>query len=586
VAWSIAGYIADELLGVGSTGEVWRGHAVHDGQPLALKRLRVGAAAANAASLRREAGLLASFRHEHVVGLYDVLEAPGAGVVPGASPGVEPGVESGVVLALELAEGGSLAALLSARRRLRPGEVVTVGGPVAEALAAGHAAGLIHGDVSPGNVLFTAEGKPLLSDLGTARLVGESGEQRLGSPAYLDPVVARGAQPGPAADVFSLAGVCYTALTGAPPWLGNSSRDTLAAAREGHVVPLRLLAPEAPERLVAAISAALDRDPGRRPTAGEFATLLYAACAAEPVALRRTPLAALPAGALTYGLRPATPPGEDVLPGRHRREENGRLRLRWLRLGWLNLRPGRIDRPGVAPPDAPPLPWRLAAVGAVAAVLACGAGVAWAVAARSDAAGVPEPLTAPAGGAALPTAVAPAPATRAPTTAATASPRAPTTAAPESPLAPAPVSGDAELVRIARELLARRDAAFVSGDRAALDHVHVAGSAASRSDQTLLAELSASGSRVEGLRHEVLRLVAERRGTHRAVLTLVDQLAPYRIVSRSGLAVPAAGRGPTSSRVELVLADGQWWIAAIARDPPLAAPAPTPTPSPPWSAAS
>src|SRR5690606_4753627 len=112
-----------------------------------------------------EAGLLASVRHRHVVHLYDVLPLTEVGT----------GRPEAVVLVTQLAAGGSLAQLLSRRSILSPGELVTVLQPVAGALVDLHARGVVHGDLSTGNVLFRADGMPLLADLGTARVAGERG---------------------------------------------------------------------------------------------------------------------------------------------------------------------------------------------------------------------------------------------------------------------------------------------------------------------------------------------------------------------------------------------------------------------------
>ena len=116
----------------------------------------------------------AKLDHPHLVRLIEVVHQPRRG---GAAR---------VALVLELLEGGSLAALLARRGRLRPGEVVTTIAPVAAALAHAHANGVVHGDLSPGNIVFTAEGRPVLTDLGVARVLGEVGGRR-GHPALRRP---------------------------------------------------------------------------------------------------------------------------------------------------------------------------------------------------------------------------------------------------------------------------------------------------------------------------------------------------------------------------------------------------------------
>jgi len=148
--FSLAGYDVDQLIGFGGSGEVWRARELATGHVVALKRLR-GATPTSIEGdpLRREAALLASVQHEHVVAL--------RAVVP---------TDEGLVLVLDYASGGSLAALLAARGRLSAGEVVTIGAPLAQALSDVHSRGVSHGDITPSNIVFDSDGKPLLADLG------------------------------------------------------------------------------------------------------------------------------------------------------------------------------------------------------------------------------------------------------------------------------------------------------------------------------------------------------------------------------------------------------------------------------------
>ncbi|MCW2723926.1 MAG: Serine/threonine protein kinase, partial [Frankiales bacterium] len=246
--WTLPGYDVQALLGFGATGEVWRARELATGDTVALKRLRAGADPAALTALRREAALLGTLATPYVVRLRAVL-----------------GEDADTVLVLDLAAGGSLAALLGSRGRLDPGEVVTVAAPLAQALAAAHASGLVHGDVSPSNVLFTADGMPLLSDLGLARPVADPVGAVEGTAEYVDPAVAAGGRPDAASDVWALAAVCHHMLSGTPPHDGTSAEDVLQAARQGARAPLGLLAPTAPRALVAAVEQALRTDPAERP---------------------------------------------------------------------------------------------------------------------------------------------------------------------------------------------------------------------------------------------------------------------------------------------------------------------------------
>jgi len=202
-----------------------------------------------------EAALLAALEHPNIVRLHALLPSDDA-----------------VVLVLDLADGGSLAGLLDARGRLTPGEVITAIAPVAAALAYLHDEGVVHGDVSAANVLFTAAGVPLLCDVGVSRLTGSQADAAA-TPAYVDPAVAAGCVPGPPSDVFMLAGVALHALTGSPTWPAGSADEALAVAARGVLddVAQRLSAAGAPDAMTAVLSRSLAVDPQRRGTAADLA---------------------------------------------------------------------------------------------------------------------------------------------------------------------------------------------------------------------------------------------------------------------------------------------------------------------------
>jgi serine/threonine protein kinase len=291
----VPGFDPVELLGYGSGGEVWLARERVTGRPVALKRLRAGADLAARDRLRREAAVLAGVDHPHVVRLRSVH-----------------GDGDAFVLVLDLAPGGSLARLLTTRRRLAPGEVVTLAVPLAQALATVHGQGLVHGDVTPANVLFGADGRPLLSDLGVSRLLGSPPGEVGGTRGFLDPVVAAGAAPGPASDVHGLAATCLAALTGVPPY------DELGR---------RVAVPEGTSAaLLGVLEPALAPDPAFRPSAEALAVAMFDAAAAEPVRFDRVPgpvlLGAAPgvpwhAGAVAQPGE-VGPVGEPVAPPTHR----------------------------------------------------------------------------------------------------------------------------------------------------------------------------------------------------------------------------------------------------------------------------
>jgi eukaryotic-like serine/threonine-protein kinase len=251
----LPGYQLHQRIGVGAVAEVYRAEPVGSpGRLVAVKRLRGDAPQRAVDELRREADVLGRLSHPNLLRILDV--------VPDGT---------GVALVLPLATGGSLAARLAAvDGGLEPGEAADLGARLASGLAAAHNAGLVHRDVKPGNILFDAEGQPLLGDFGTARLTSEQAPVA-GTAEYLDPAVVRGAAADARTDVYGLGVTLYEMLAGVPPFAGSTPRQTLAAADRGIHVPLGEVA-DAPAALIAAIERAMARDPAARfATANELA---------------------------------------------------------------------------------------------------------------------------------------------------------------------------------------------------------------------------------------------------------------------------------------------------------------------------
>lgn len=266
----IEGWELVRVLGTGGSAQVWEAVPVDGGEPAAVKLLPLADGTVPAAA-NAEAALLQGFDHPHLVGLRDVLPMrwPDTG-------------RPGIALVLDLAEAGSLADLLRRRGRLAPGEVVTAVAPVALAVAHVHEQAFVHGDVTPANLLFSAEGVPLLADLGVAKVIGGYGEVRT-TAAYADPVVAGGGRPSTASDVFMLAATAFHALTGAPPWPDPLPGVALARAARGDVEPLRRALVDVPPSLAQVVMDGLCREPHLRPSAAAFA--LDLGRAARPLAV-------------------------------------------------------------------------------------------------------------------------------------------------------------------------------------------------------------------------------------------------------------------------------------------------------------
>src|SRR5690606_21315587 len=271
----IPGYDVLARIGVGASAQVWRARRVADDLDVALKIVPTGPEHVSAAL--REAGFLARVRHQHLIHLYDVLPVPQADGRPG-----------GVALAMELAGGGSLAEVLGARTHLTPGELVTVCSPLAGALAELHRTGVVHGDISPGNVLFRSDGMPLLADLGVSRVVGERRGETYGTDGMVAPEVLEGFPPSSESDVYAMGALAWHCLVGeVPGWVGTR-------------VALDELRPELPEALVELVTACVAPEPSDRPEAEELAVALFAAARPEPVELAP---GADPAAGLTQRIR-------------------------------------------------------------------------------------------------------------------------------------------------------------------------------------------------------------------------------------------------------------------------------------------
>ena len=316
---SVPGLVLGQVIGRGATSTVWSAVRVDDGRAVAVKitspdRLHVGQLMELAA---RETAILATVEHDHLVRLHEAHALP----------------DGSVAVVLDLAPGGSLADLVAARGRLDGGEVATICTPLAGALAALHAAGVVHGDLSPGNVLFTADGKPLLSDFGAARLVGEGHPPLVaGTSGFVAPEVVAGDVPGEAADVFGLGALAWFALTGRS-WSVRSWATPLGGADTS--VPGPVTVDEAVAVLGAGfgpvVAAMLSQDPSGRPEAQEAAVLAYQAASPVAVRLVGSAVGADPDRVLTQRLRGAAgrvTPGVGAGPGRSQAVRRGQAARR------------------------------------------------------------------------------------------------------------------------------------------------------------------------------------------------------------------------------------------------------------------
>lgn len=254
----VAGYRIEELIARGGMGVVYRATHVGLDRPVALKviaRELVDRPGFRERFLR-ESRLAARLEHPSVVPIYDSREVDGE-----------------LLVIMRLVAGGDLRKLIDSEGPLPPARAINLLAQVADALDAAHAAGIVHRDVKPHNILVEGD-RAYLSDFGLAKAVDESGAASgasvVGTAQYMSPEQWRGDSIGPAADVYSLGCVLYEALTGIPPFQ-RGEEDT---------------EPELPQGVDEAIRQAVAKEPAQRyATAGD---LLVAARAAEGSEVRPT----------------------------------------------------------------------------------------------------------------------------------------------------------------------------------------------------------------------------------------------------------------------------------------------------------
>ena len=318
----IAGrYELESEIGRGGMGAVWRAHDTLLGRTVALKRLGgVGTSdGPDRARAHREATLAARLNEPSVVAVHDLVEDD----------------EGWSWLVMELVSGHTLSHEVAAHGALPALQVASVGRQVADALAAAHAAGIVHRDVKPSNILLTPEGTVKLSDFGIARGDGDDALTRTGhvsgSPAYLPPEVARGERGGPEGDLWSLGASLFHAASGRAPYAspdGEASNAVGTLFRIVHDDPPRL---DGNGALAALVARLMSHDPDRRPTAAEASTALSLVTGesdSEATQAMVPPPPVADEGTAVMGLPPVPMPAPDLpAPPTRRESSRGRRRL-------------------------------------------------------------------------------------------------------------------------------------------------------------------------------------------------------------------------------------------------------------------
>ncbi|MET7300171.1 serine/threonine-protein kinase [Embleya sp. NPDC005575] len=254
--WMIPGYTPSRELGSGASGRVMLARHDGTGSPVAIKFLseRLRGDSTFLAGFRAEAKLLGALRSPHVVEFYEYVET-----------------SFGAAIVMELVDGIPLRALLRQEGATEPEAALAVLKGSLLGLAAAHAAGVVHRDYKPDNVLIAADGTSKLVDFGIAVPSGEAGESA-GTPMYMAPEQWTGRPASPATDVYAATATFFECLTGAKPYAGETVKE-LAIQHMGAPVPDAL----APERVRPLIRRGLAKTPGQRPAnAADFVAELEA----------------------------------------------------------------------------------------------------------------------------------------------------------------------------------------------------------------------------------------------------------------------------------------------------------------------
>jgi tRNA A-37 threonylcarbamoyl transferase component Bud32 len=250
-------YRVERPLGLGGMAQVLLCTDERLGRRVAVKRLYADSPEEVETRFGREARLGALLNHPNLVSVFDTAADA-----------------DGVLIVMEYVQGEALSRVLR-RGPLGSRRVARMARELGAALDHAHGHGVVHRDVKPGNVLLRVDGVTKLADLGIATAVDltsitHSGEV-LGTAAYMAPEQLEGSDAGPASDVYALAAVCYEALAGERARRGRSALEIAHRIATEGPPDIRERLDSVPRNSARALQRGMARDPGERPSAGEFA---------------------------------------------------------------------------------------------------------------------------------------------------------------------------------------------------------------------------------------------------------------------------------------------------------------------------
>jgi len=268
-------YELGEGIGVGGMAEVFRGRDIRLGRDVAVKVLRADLAREPAfqGRFRREAQAAAGLNDPCIVSVFDTGETDG---VP--------------YIVMEYVEGRTLRDILQSEGRLLPQRALEVVADVCTALDVAHAAGIVHRDINPGNVMLTPRGEVKVMDFGIARAIADTSSTMtqtaavMGTAAYLSPEQARGENVDLRSDIYSTGCMLYELVTGTPPFTGDSPVAVAYQHVREEPTPPSAYDDTLPSSVDAVVLKAMAKRPDQRyQSADEMREDLLRAAAGQPV---------------------------------------------------------------------------------------------------------------------------------------------------------------------------------------------------------------------------------------------------------------------------------------------------------------